>query len=217
MDVVSRDQTWQTKFSQLCQEIRNIKTHSHDKNPPKGLLLPSSKLDNYKPGTMGTDGEDGRHGIDSPYSTLSVEPGDHNSGNLECCGSPESCTSPSPPPVDVPPPMSHIGPPLPGSPVPPPFSTSEGAMDDNAALSQSSSSEGVPDEWALDWLAGVLRVGESNQLDWRETREGQEEEGLPDPDSPSGSTGAWEGPVPPPPTDLPESRREDMICQKRSS
>ena len=90
-------------------------------------------------------------------------------------------------------------------------------MDNNAALSQSSSSKGALDELVLVGLAGVLRVGESSQLDWREMREWQGEVGLPDLDSPSGSAASWEGPAPPPPTDLPESKREDMTYQKRSS
>ena len=174
--------------------------------------MQSSKLDNYRPGTLGTDEEDGKGGSNSPCSTLWDEPIGHSSGNPEHYGSPRSYTYPSPPPVDAPPPISHIGPPLPGSPVLPPFSTTVGEMDNNAAWSQSPSSKDTLDELALEWLVGVSRVGESNQLDWRETREGQEEEGLPDPDSPSGSAVAWEGPVPPPPTDLPGSRREDMIC-----
>ena len=59
-DLVSRDETWQTKFSQLCQEIHDINTYSHDKNQSKGLLLQSSKLDNCKPATSGIDGGDTR-------------------------------------------------------------------------------------------------------------------------------------------------------------
>ena len=107
----------------------------------------------------------------------------YNSGNPERCGSPESCTSPSLPPIATPPPMSHIGPPLPGSPVSPPSSIAVDETDDITALSQSLSSKGVLDEWALNGLAGVLRVGEPSQLDWMEMREGQGEEGLPDPES----------------------------------
>ena len=179
--------------------------------------MQSSKLDNYKPETSDKYGEDGKHGTDSPCSTLWGESKGYSSGKPERYDSPESYTSPFPPPIDAPPPRSHIGPPPPGSPVSPPFSTAEAEMADNAARSQSPSDEDALDEWDLIGSAGVSIVGESNQEDWRETREGQGEEGLPDPDRSSDSTASLEGPVPPPPTDLPGSRREDMICQKRSS
>jgi hypothetical protein len=207
---VSRAKSWQDKFSLICQEIRDIKNHTRKQlsiNSIEGQLL--QKTDNYfsyqhnhNTGTKGTDEEDDQHGTDSSYNTVGEMTRGCNSDNLTRCDSPLSGASPIPPPTAAPPPMSHDSPLSPRSPLSRTSSTSAPAMVCNVDRNQSASSE------MTDWNgsgplieAGESMVGESNQEERRDSREGQEEGKPPDPGPLGGPSFSSEGPGPPPPSD----------------
>src|ERR1700679_3086225 len=103
---MSREDNWQFKFSQICQDIRDIKSNSYSSNKInnwKMTITPTqlgstSILDNHKPPDPYNYGEGEKDDTYSPYKPVQDQTKDYNSDNQANCETPISGKSSTPPP-----------------------------------------------------------------------------------------------------------------------
>ena len=173
---LSRSDPWQTKFTNICQEIHNIThqsktkgTHGFGKEVPKIYYRDKAvSLDTHGGSEMG--------GVYSVYSTPQAAESNHSSGNPEHYDTPIYDASPTLPSVSPTLRAPHMPLLIPGSWISRPSLDVGLGRVRNAALSQSpSSSINTPGELDQHTEAGVVIRGESSWLECKDSREGQEE------------------------------------------
>ena len=208
---VSRSDPWQTKFTNICQEIHNISHWSKTKG--KHVLNKEIPKVDYRDKivSLNTHGESEMDGAYSVYNTpQAVEPS-HSSDNPEHYDTLIYDASPTPPSVSPTPTALHMPLLIPGSRISEPSSDVGLGRACNAALSQSPSlSVNAPGK--SDWRTevGVATRGELSWLERKDSREGQEEGEDPGPglgEDSSGPSGDLGPSLLPPPNDRKEVRR----------
>ena len=209
---MSRLLTWQDKIYQTCQEIRDIKQQTQNK---EAYILNKRTPKIYYRGNIVSLDTHGGNAKDGAYSDCSTLPGtglDRSSGNPEHHDTPIYDASPTPPSEPPKREAPHTPLPIPGSRISMPSSDVGLGRACNAALSQSPSScVNVPGESDRCTEGGVATRGESSWLDRRDSREGQEEGEDPDPGPDEGSSGPFGdlgSSLSPPPND----RKEETRC-----
>ena len=217
LGVLSRSKAWQNKIYQICQEIRDIKQQTRDKE--KHILNKQAPKIYYRGKTVSLDThvKNATGGVYSDYSTPPGTGSDHSSGNREHYDTPIYDASLVPPSELPKLKAPHTPLLIPGSWISGPSSGVELGRACNAALSQSPSScVNVPGESDRCTEGGVVIRGESSWLDRRDSREGQGEGEDPDPGPDGGSSGPSDDPGPslsPPPND----RKEETRCWRKST
>ena len=101
---VSRPDNWQTKFTHICQDIRDIKSNSYSKqrNIQKRSIKPTNSsstkaLDNHMPQDSYKNGGDGQDASYSPCKPSPERTRGHNSDTRTSCGALLYDASPTPP------------------------------------------------------------------------------------------------------------------------
>ena len=221
--MLSQPDNWQTKFTHICQDIRDIKSnYILEQNKTRKMTITptdfrSTKvLDNHMLLDYDKNGGDDQDASDSPYRPLPEKTKGHNSDTRTSCGAPKYDASLTPPqPASL----------LPSYPESPQYS--ETPLSPSASIASTSWKDdtAVPKEWPSladtsengvrgpgeEGGVGGLPKVESNQL---ETTEVLGEGGPPDP----GPRGGTSGPSDPPdPEDLPvpnkTAERRNLISE----
>src|ERR1700728_3003137 len=209
---LSREDNWQSKFSQICQDIRDIKSNNYSSNKINNWKMTitstqlgsTSILDHHMPPDPYNCGEGEKDDTYSPCKPVQDQTKGYNSDNQANCGTRISCKSSTPLPISDTPPMSPAPSPTPRSPLWRPSSISPSAeRGDNAVQNElpspnDTSEFGVGGPTGEDGGEESLKA-ESNQ---RETAEVLMEAASPDPGPPGGTSGPGEelGPSPPAPS-----------------
>ena len=212
MRCMSRFDPWQTKFTNICQEIHNISHQSKTKE--KHILNKEVPKIDYRDKivSLDTHEESEMHGVYSVYNTPQDAESNHSSGNPEHYDTPIYDASPTLPSVSPMLASPHTPLLIPGSWILEPSSDIGLGRACNAALSQSPSlSVNTPGE--SDWRteARVATRGELSWLEWKDSREGQEEGEDPSPGLGEGSSGP-SGDLGPSLLPPPNDRKEVMRC-----
>ena len=208
---LSRSDPWQTKFTNICQEIRNISHQSKIKG--KHILNKDIPKIDYRDKivSLDTHGESETDDAYSVYNILQAAESSRSSGNPEHYDTPIYNTSPTPSSVSPMPASPHMPLLIPGSPILEPSPDVGLRRPCNAALSQSPLlSMTPPGESDQRTEVGVATRGELSWLEHKDSREGQEEEGDPGPglgEDSSGPSGDLGPSLPPPPNDRKEVTR----------
>src|SRR6202034_1722377 len=209
---VSREDNWQSKFSQICQDIRDIQSNSYSSNKInnwKMTITPTqlgstSILDNHKPPDHYNYGEGEKDDTYSPYKPVQDQTKDYNSDNQANCETPISCKSSAPPPISCTPPRFPAPSPIPRSPLWRPSSTSPSDERGDIAVQNELPSQNDISESGVVGPIGEDGGEESLKADshQRETAEVEGEDGPPDPGPPGGTSGPGEelGTLPPAPS-----------------
>ena len=208
---MSRSKAWQDKIYQICQEIRDIKQQTRNKE--RHILNKGAPKVYYRGKIVSLDTHGG-NAMDGVYSDYSIQSGigsDRNSGIPEHYDTPVYGASPVPPSRSPTPEVPHTPLLIPGSWISEPSSDVGLGRACNADLSQSPSScVNGPGESDLRIEEGVATRGESSWLERRDSREGQEEgedPGLGLGEGSSGPSGDLGPSSPPPPNDKKEVTR----------
>ena len=178
---VSQSDPWQTRFTNICQEIRNI-THQ-SKSKERHILNKAPKF-NYRDKTVSLDthGASETDDVYSVYSTpWAVESG-HNFGNPEHYDTPIYNASPTPPAVSPKPSAHHMPLPIPRSQILGP--SSDVGLRRACSTDQSQyplSCVNTPGESDQCTEEGVVMRGELSWEECKDSREGQAEGGDPGP------------------------------------
>ena len=208
---LSRSDPWQTRFTNICQEIHNI-THQSQTRKAHVLNINAPKI-YYRDKIVSLDTHEGsvRDGVYSDDNTPLDTGSSRSSDTPEHYDTPIYGASRVPPSESPTPGVPHRPLLIPGSWISEPSSDVGLRRACNADLSQSPSScVNGPGESDLRIEEGVATRGESSWLERRDLREGQEEGEDPGPGLGEGSSGPFGDLGPsllPPPNDRKEATR----------
>ena len=162
---MSREDNWQLKFTQICQDIRDIKSdnYSAEKINNRKMTIISTQLgstsilDNHKlPGSYNCV-MDEQDDICSQYKPLQDRTRDYSLDTQASCGIPLSGTMPTPPPIPWTPPWSPAPPPILRSPLWRPSSISPSDERGNTAVQNELPSPNDTSESGIGGLTGEDR------------------------------------------------------------
>ena len=211
---MSQSDRWQTKFTNICQDIHNIKHHTKQKK--RNIFIYTNSQNRGKVVTLGIDGGNVQDGTDSVYNTQLDSGLGRNSDTQRHYDTLIFGASPTLPSESPMLPVPHTPPLRARSWISEPSEGLGLRRACNTALSQSSSPcMNVPGGLPLNEEAGVATRGESRLEDLRDLREGQEEGGDPGPNPLRGSGGPSEEPGPLSPCP-PNCKKEETRCCKKS-
>ena len=218
---MSQENDWQLKFSQICQDIRDIKSNSYssEKINNRKMTITSTQLgstsilDNHKlPGSYNCvmDEQDDTY---SQYKPLLDWTKDYNSDTQANCEIPLSGIMLTPPPIPWTPPWSPVLPLIPRSPLWQPSSISPSDERGDTAVQNELPAPNDTSEFGVGGLTGEDRgeVSLKEDSNQREMAEVVKEGGPPDPGPPGGTSGPFKVPETSPPAPSMTAVRRNLI------